>query len=83
MDYEFHKSAFWRRNRFRDVHMDFRETRTVPGLKHHNLVKMPGENPCSVNFGLYFLFTILTFAQCYKSYVDSFCVRQNYTVRKL
>ena len=38
-DYEREKSAFWRRNRFRDAHFDFRESRTIPRMKHHNLVR--------------------------------------------
>ena len=83
MDYEYYKSEFWRRNRFRDVHMDFHETRTIPGLRHHNLVKIGNKDPCSVNCFWYFLFTMLTFCQFYKSYVDSFCVNQKYKVRKI
>ena len=83
MDYEYYKSAFWRRNRFRDVYMDFHETRTIPGLLHHNLVNIGNENPCSVNFFFYFVSVLLTLCQFYKSYVDSFCVTQGFKVRKL
>ena len=83
MDYEYAKEDFWRRNRFRDVHFDFRETRTIPGMAHHNLVKMTAHEPCTVNYFFFFLFTILTFSEFYKSYVNSFCVYQKYKVRKL
>ena len=83
MDYEFEKDLFWRRNRFRDVHMDFRESRIVPGMVHHNLIRLTQKEPCSVNYFFFFLFTILTFSQFYKSYVNSFCVYQKYKVRKL
>ncbi len=83
MDYEFEKDRFWRRNRFRDIHFDFTESRVVPGMVHHNLIKMTQEEPCSVNYGLFFLFTILTFSEFYKSYVNSFCVYQKFKVRKL
>ena len=83
MDYEFEKDLFWRRNRFRDVHFDFNETREIPGMVHHNLIKMTAVEPCSVNWGLFFLFTMLTFSEFYKAYVNSFCVYQKFKVRKL
>ena len=35
-DYENEKAAFWRRNRFRDVHFDFSENRYIQGMKHIN-----------------------------------------------
>ncbi len=83
MDYEFEKDNFWRRNRFRDIHFDFYESRIIPGMRHHNLVKMGANEPWSVNYFLFFVFTMLTFSEFYKSYVNSFCVYQKYKVRKL
>ena len=83
MDYEYEKDHFWRRNRFRDVHFDFNESRIIPGMVHHNLVKMTQVEPCTVNFFFFFLFTIFTFSEFYKSYVNSFCVYQKFRVRKL
>ena len=83
MDYEREKDRFWRRNRFRDVHFDFSESRFIPGMKHHNLVRLTVNDPCSVNFFFMFLCTILTFAEFYKIYVNSFCVFQKFKVRKL
>jgi hypothetical protein len=83
MDYLSQKDLFWRRNRFYDVHMDFNETRYIPGMEKHNLVKIGNEDPSSVAIGWYILFVILTFGQFYKQYVDSFCVFQNFKIRKL
>ena len=83
MDYEYYKSEFWRRNRFRDVRMDFSEKRIVPGLVRHNLVKISDKNPCTVNFFWYLVFTIIPLCQFYKSYVNLFCVNQSYKVRKI
>ena len=83
MDYEYEKDYFWRRNRFRDVYFDFKEERFIPGLVRHNLIKMTNNEPWTVNFGLFFLFTILTFSEFYKLYVDSFCVYQRFTIRKI
>ncbi len=82
-DYLSYKENFWRRNRFYDVHMDFHEKRSIPGLVHHNLIKMSAYDPCSVNFFWYFLFTLITLCQFYKLYVASFCVYQNFRIRKI
>lgn len=83
MDYEYQKDAFWRRNRFRDVYMAFEEKRYIPGLTHHNLIKLGETEPFTVNFFFFFLSTILTFAEFYKIYVDSWCVFQVFKLRKL
>ena len=82
-DYERSKSDFWRRNRFRDVHFSFRESRTIPGMVHHNLVKLNDEGSCMVNYFWFFLFTMITFAEFYRLYIDSICVYQKFKVRKL
>ena len=82
-DYERAKSAFWRRNRFRDVHFDFNEERRIPGLAHHNLVKLVKQEPCIVNYFWFFFFTILTLAEFYRILFDSYCVYQKFKVRKL
>ena len=83
MDYETEKENFWRRNRFKDVYFNFEEKRTIPGVVHHQLIKMTDKEPCSVNFGLFFLFTIISFSEFYKIYANSFCVYQIFTIRKL
>ena len=82
-DYEREKSNFWRRNRFRDVHFEFNENRYIPGMKHHNLVKLTTEEPCLVNYFWFFMGTILMFAEFIRMYVDSCCVYQKFKVRKL
>ena len=82
-DYDRAKCNFWRRNRFRDVHFNFWETRTIPGMEHHNLVKLSENEPCMVNFFFFFLFTLLTFAEFYVIYVDSCCIYQKFKVRKI
>ena len=82
-DYEREKAAFWRRNRFRDAHFDFRESRTIPRMKHHNLVRLHNKESCMVNFFWFFLFILLTFGEFYKLYFDSCCIFQRFKVRKL
>lgn len=82
-DYIYQKEAFWQRNRYRDVHMDFSETREIPGFHTHNLVQIGDYHPGGVSACLYVLWTFLMVAQFYKRYVDSFCVFQNYKIRKI
>ena len=63
--------------------MDFREERIIPGFMEYNLVRITDKEPCSINFYWFAFFTILTLAQFYKSYVNCFCISQNFTIRKI
>ena len=82
-DYEREKSEFWRRNRFRDIHFYFKESRVIPGLKYHNLVKLKTNEPCMINFFWFFVFTMFTFGEFYKLYFESVCIFQRFKVRKI
>ena len=83
MDYEYYKEQFWRKNRFRDVYMDFKETRKIPGLISHNLIKIGQNDPCIVSFGWFTIFTLLTLCEFYKIYINSLFVYQKYKIRKI
>ena len=83
MDYEIYKEQFWRRNRFRDVYMDFKETRKIPGLISHNLIRIGQNDPCFVSFGWFFIFTLLTLCEFYKIYINSLFVYQVFKIRKI
>ena len=83
MDYQNQKELFWKRNRPKDNYMDFTEKRFIQDLIEHNLVKISEEDPFSINWGLFFLLTILTFSEFYKLYFDSFCVFQRFKIRKI
>jgi len=83
MDYEKEKDSFWKRNKNRDRYFDFKETREIPGMKHHNLVKLNEQEPYFSNFLFFTLFTLLTFSEFYKSWFDTFCVYQKFKIRKL
>lgn len=63
--------------------MDFNETRTIPGLIHHNLVKIGQNDPCIVSFGWFTIFTLLTLVEFYKIYINSLFVYQKYKIRKI
>ena len=83
MDYMAYKDDFWRRNRFRDAYFDYCETRTVPGLTQYNLIKIGDHEPCIVNFFWFIIFTIISFAEIYKIIFKSFCIYQDFRIRKL
>ena len=83
MDYEYYKEQFWKRNRFRDVYMDFKETRKVPGLVHHNLIKISQADPCFISFGWFMIFTLFTVVEFYKLYINTFFVYQQFKIRKI
>jgi len=83
MDYENEKGYFWQRNRFRDSHFDFKETREIPGMKPHNLVKLGEHEPYFASYLYFSLFTLLTFSELYKSWFDSYCIYQKFKIRKL
>mgnify|MGYP006873064244 CR=1 FL=1 len=83
MDYEMFRTDFYNRNRIRDVYMDFRETRKIPGLNTYNFVCIRNEEPCGVNMCMYILLTIIPVVELYKCYINSYCLEQKFTIRKL
>ena len=82
-DYENEKTNFCRRNRIKDVFFRFTETKQIPGVKNYSLIKISTKEPCMFNFCWFCFFTILTFSEFYKLYVDSCCIYQSFTLRKL
>ncbi|MCQ2816543.1 MAG: hypothetical protein MJ252_04665 [archaeon] len=82
-DYEIFKTDFYNRNRWRDTYMDFSEDRKIPGFNAHELVLIRESEPGCINPWLYGILTIFVLVQFYKSYVDSFCIRQTYKIRKI
>ena len=83
LDYENEKNNFDKRNKHRDACYRFRETRNIQGLIKHNLIKVGDSDPCIVNYWMFLLFIFLTFAEFYKSYVNSLCINQKFKIRKL
>ena len=83
MDYDIFRTDFYNINRPRDVYMDYSEKRDVPGLIPQNLVKISDDEPCGVNFCMFVFFTLICLSEIYKCYIDSFCIEQNFKIRKL
>ena len=77
------KNAFIEMNRHLDTHFDFSENRYIPGVVEYNLVKITDEEPACVNFGLFFLATVLTLVEFYKIYMNYFSLSQKFTIKKI
>jgi hypothetical protein len=82
-DYQRQKDDIYNRNRGRDTHMSFWETREISDYSQYNLIKISDVNPRFVNVWCYVLFIILPFIEFYKIYVNQYCVDQDYTIKKL
>ena len=83
MDYEIFRNDFYYRNRSRDQYMDYRESRYVPGLNTFNLINIRKNEPCGINICMFVFFSIIPLAEFYKCYVNSFCLEQQFRIRKL
>lgn len=83
MDYLFEKTVFCEKNKNRDEHFLYDEKRVIPGIIHHNLIKLRNEIPFTINIYFFVLASLLTCAEFYKSYVNSCCIEQNFKIRKI
>jgi len=83
MDYEFFRTDFYNRNRPRDKHMDYCEERKVPGLNEYNFIHISEEEPCGISFCIFVFFSLFLLAEFYKCYFNSFCIDQEFKIRKL
>ena len=82
-DYQYQKLNFYNLYRYSDDHCSIKEERVIPEMEQYNLVKLVNDEPKSINFGLFFLFTMLTFVEFYKIYINSFCVYQKFDIKKI
>ena len=82
-DYQIQKDYFINQNKYKDDYFDFQEKRLIPDMDEYNLVRIFDTEPKSVNFGLFFILTILTFVEFYKIYINYFCVYQKFIVKKI
>ena len=82
-DYIKEKNDFRARNEHRDVGFSMSEKIKIEGLIHHHLIPIRNNPPCFANFFWYLFSILLTFGQFYKLYINSLCIYQNFTIRKL
>jgi len=83
-DHQRQKDDIYNRNRGRDTHMSFWETRDIVDYSQYNLIKISDANPRFVNIWCYVLFIFfLPFIEFYKIYINQYCVEQDYTIKKI
>ena len=82
-DYENQKNNFYQINKVRDEYMDFSESWDLPGIITNNLVKISDKGKFPVNFGLFFIFTLLTFVEFYKLFINSVSIDKIFTIKKI
>ena len=82
-DYISQKEAFRKKNIDQDVKINFKATKTIPGLVKESNVKINGHEPDCISSCLYLLLTLLMFGQFYKSYLNRCFITRRLTIRKL
>ena len=82
MDYHNEFEKFYGRNRYKDVYFEFKEQRLIPGMIHHNLIKLGVNDPFLLNY-FFILSTLLSYSEIYKLYFNYLCIFQRFKVRKL
>ena len=64
-DYLIQKNSFISKNKKRDAYFDYSESRYIPGLDEYNLVNIGNKEAVCINSSVFFIFTILSFAELY------------------
>ena len=82
-DYLYQKLKFYKGFADNYERCQILEEKTIPWMKKYNLVKIGNFEPKSINAFLFSIFAILTFAEFYKIYMDSFCIYQKFQIRKV
>ena len=83
LDYDNFRTNFYNINRQKDKFMSYSESRLIPGSKNIYLASFKEKEACSINIGLFILFTIIPLAEFYKCYVNSYSLKQQFKIRKL
>ena len=83
MDYENFRTDFYNRNRLRDTFMDYSKTKKISGLEAYNSGLIKNEEPYGVNMRFFIIFTIIPLTELYKCYINSYCIDQKFSIRKL
>eukprot|EP00826_Nyctotherus_ovalis_P056394 TRINITY_DN759_c0_g1_i6.p1 TRINITY_DN759_c0_g1~~TRINITY_DN759_c0_g1_i6.p1 ORF type:complete len:320 (+),score=55.49 TRINITY_DN759_c0_g1_i6:156-1115(+) len=81
-DFEQQKADFIAINK-RDVMFDYDEELVMQGYEEYNLVKISDAHPKAFGCGWFLFFTLLTFAEFYKMYMEKFCSDQEFTIIKM
>ena len=73
----------YERNRYKDDCIEIIDRRTIPGLVHHNLIKLCENDPWYINCGWLIFFSIIALYSPYKCFFNSCCIERVFKIRKL
>jgi hypothetical protein len=81
-DYSRARLDFINRNRY-DRYQDYSQINTIPNFHEHFLIQVTDQVPCLFGQGYFIIFGLLTFNAFYSTYVDCFCQRQKFMIKKV
>lgn len=81
-DYGRAKLDFISRNRY-DRYQDYHQGNSLPSFQECFLIQVTDQQPCCFGLGYFIFFGLLTFNAFYSSYLDCYCHKQNFTIKKV
>ena len=82
-DFDAQKEYFISKNRNKDQFYDFNQIETLDGLHLYNLVKLSDSGNTNISLCYFIISTFFCFAELYKKYLNKFCLKQSFIIRKL
>ena len=82
-EFEYIKTDMRIRNEKRDESFSLKEDKYIEGMKNKYFLRLQDHDPKCFNCGWFLFFTILTFAEFYKFYINSKVIFQKFKIRKL
>ena len=83
MDYQKEIDQFYANYRNKDQFFEFSEERKIPGIIHHNLIKIGENAPFLSKYFFFILFTFLALSEIYQLYFNSLYFFQRFKIRKI
>ena len=83
LDFEAQKNYFIAKNQYRDHLYDFSQNYRLEGYAEYNLVNIGEHQSHYIGLCWLFFFTSIMLVEFYKSYVESFCIHQDYEIKKV
>lgn len=81
-DYSRAKLDFVSRNRY-DRYQDYHQGNSLPSFQDCFLIQVTDQQPCCFGLGYFIFFGLLTFNAIYSTYIDCYCHKQKFTVKKV
>ena len=82
-DFDYQKNTFIDTNKNRDTHYSFTQKERLDGYTQYNLVSLSDTPSPTIKARYLVLSTLFCVAEFYKKYVDGFCIRQNFIIKKV